>query len=137
MECFREDSQGQRSCSHQVLQGCGCQPRGSLTTSAPHPAFCSPVLHPQLSADSWACFPEAQKEALVWSCACRLSVPEPEPVPQPHKSWQVAGWAGNSGQGEAVCACLTPSQVPGVAFQGLLQSLLRKALEAAGYVSLP
>lgn len=67
----------------------------------------------------------------------QLTVLEPEPATQPQTSWQIAGWAGNSGPGAAVHTCLSTSQVPGAAFQGLLQSQLREALEGDGAISLP
>lgn len=38
------------------------------------------MLHPQLSADSWACFTEAQKEALVWSCASSQCLNQNQPL---------------------------------------------------------
>lgn len=36
------------------------------SSSVPHPTSCLPVAQSMLSADSWACFIEAQRQALFW-----------------------------------------------------------------------
>lgn len=83
------------------------------------------LLHLQLCADSWACFTEAQKEALVWGCANSQSLNQNQPLSLINVGKLQAGQETQS-RGQQCIPALTPSQVPGAAFQGLLQSQLTK-----------
>lgn len=114
------------------------QPSPSLTqpVSAPRPAFCLPDAPSQLSADSWACFTEAQKEALVWSCANSQSLNQNQALGL-IKVGKLQAGQETQGRGRQCMPAPSPSQAPGVAFQSLLPSQLRKALEGDGYISLP
>lgn len=127
--CYWNDIQGQSSYSHQRPQrmqapGDASPARSLLRASAPSlPSACL-LLPAEPSADSWAASLRPGKRPTLG--LFQLTVLEPEPATQPHKSWQIAGWAGNSGQGAAAHTCLSSSQAPGAAFQGLLQSQLSK-----------
>lgn len=113
-----------------VLPGVG--PAPLLPASAPHPTFHSPCLlfSLHLSADSWACFIEAQEEALVWGCASS----EPLNQNQLLRLTKVGKMqAGRAARGrEQQCRpglCPHAPRAPGAAFQSLLQSQRRKAVE--------
>lgn len=94
------------------------------------------LLRVEPSADSWACFSEAPEKALLWASSSSQSLNQNQPLSLIQVSKLQAGQE-TSAQGAAVHTCLSFSQAPGAAFQGLLQSQLREALEGDGTTSLP
>lgn len=70
-------------------------------------------------------------KALAWACSSSQSLNQNQPL-SPRQAGKL-----QAGPGAAVHTCLSTSQVPGAAFQGLLQSQLREALEGDGAISLP
>lgn len=128
-----QDLQGRWSRSHWRLRGCAffqrpapCPP----SSSVPHHTSCLPVAQSMLSADSWACFIEARRQALFGGQASS------EPLCA-HKSWHNVGWAGSSRQWIALhnwplslCQSGCRSSIPEP-----LRSLPRTALEEAAPAS--
>lgn len=139
--CYWKDIQGQRFYSHQRLQGYRHLEMPAQARSS-EPLL--PILHSaclllcaQPSADSWACFTEAQEEALIWACSSSQSLNQNQPLSLVKVGKLQAGWETRGRGQQCIPACLPISQVPGAAFQGLLQSQLRRALEGDGATSLP
>lgn len=139
--CYWKDIQGQRSYSLQRLQEyrpSRCQPSPFFRASAPRPRSACLLLCAQPSADSWACSTEAQEEALIWACSCSQSLNQNQPLSLIKVGKLQAGQETGARGRQCIPTCLpATSQVPGAAFQGLLQSQLRKALEGDGAPSRP